>query len=197
MWTPTSTASAVRGVTFALWALAAAGAVYWGLKLGGGGRSVAVPEVAPRAVPAADPAAIAALLGSTPAAAAVPQMTPLATRFQLLGVVAGVSSGDGAAVISVDGRPARSFRVGASIDQGVVLHSVQGRRAVLADGNGGELVTLELPARSLASPTLPAPPPVVAPTPVPPPAVPAQVPTPMPARGPMGTPAQAPTAAPR
>ena len=80
------------------------------------------------------------------AAAAPAAMPSLASRLQLVGVVAGVRSGDGAAVISVDGKPARPYRVGASIEEGLVLQSVQGRRAVLAaQANGQSLLTLELP----------------------------------------------------
>jgi general secretion pathway protein C len=92
--------------------------------------------------------AIARLLGGTPSAAALAApmaVASLASRFQLVGVVAGATSGRGAAVISVDGRPARPFRVGTQVDEGVVLQSVRGRQAVLAPVSGSEVVTLELP----------------------------------------------------
>ena len=145
MWTPTP-AWTVRGATFALWALAAASAVFWGLKLGGQARPLAVPPPPPRAVAAVDPSALARLLGSTPAAAAMPAASPtLASRFQLLGVAAGAQSGGGAAVIAVDGKPARPFRVGATIEEGLVLQSVHGRQAVLASAAGQPVLTLELP----------------------------------------------------
>ena len=137
MWT-------VRGASFSLWALVAASAVYWALKVGGRGAAVNVPAPPPRPVAPADPMAIARVLGSTPAAAAAPgAVAPLASRFQLVGVAAGAASGGGAALIAVDGKPARPFRVGSVIEEGVVLHSVQGRQAVLAQGS--VLVTLELP----------------------------------------------------
>jgi general secretion pathway protein C len=147
MLTPTPATWTVRGATFALWALAAASVVYWGLKLGGSGSSVAARVAPPRQVAAVDPAAIARLLGSSPLAAAAPAAMPsLASRLQLVGVVAGVSSGGGAAVISVDGKPARPYRVGTPIEEGLVLQSVQGRRAVLAaQADGPALLTLELP----------------------------------------------------
>jgi general secretion pathway protein C len=61
-------------------------------------------------------------------------------------VVAGAHSGGGAAVIAVDGKPGRAWRVGASLEEGVVLQSVRGRQAVLAAGaNGPVLAILELP----------------------------------------------------
>jgi general secretion pathway protein C len=146
MLSPSPTAWTVRGATFALWALAAASAVYWGLRVGGGQPGVAVPMPAPRQVAAGDPAAIARLLGSTPAATVSMPIPTLASRFQLVGVAAGANSGGGGAVISVDGKPARSYRVGAAIEEGVMLQSVRGRQAVLAAQAGGApLVTLELP----------------------------------------------------
>lgn len=137
----------VRGATFALWGLVGLAAVFWGLQLAGGNAPVNAPVAPPRAVGAVDPGAIARLLGSEPALAAGPvAVASLASRFQLVGVVAGEHSGGGAAVIAVDGRPARPYRVGTVIDEGLVLQSVQGRRATLAARRDGPpLLTLELP----------------------------------------------------
>jgi len=139
----------VRGATFALWLLAAASAVYWGLKVGGGSPVLDLPAPPARPVAIADPVAIARLLGSTPAGAALPAaaapVATLASRLKLLGVAAGAHSGGGAAVISIDGKPARSYRVGASLDEGVVLQSVHGRQATVAQADG-TTVTLELPS---------------------------------------------------
>lgn len=67
-------------------------------------------------------------------------------RFVLAGVVAGIG-GAGIALISVDGKAAKPFRVGASVDGRLILQSVRGRRALL--GSSAEAppeVTLELPA---------------------------------------------------
>lgn len=133
----------VAAVTFVLWALVAAGAVYWGLKFSSrAGGPVIVP--APQRVATADPAAVARLLGATPAAAAP---TPsLSSRFALVGVVASRSH-RGAALIAVDGRPPKPYRVGAAVDPGLVLQSVDARRAVLAaSADGPPALTLELPA---------------------------------------------------
>lgn len=146
MLNPTSATWTVRGATFALWALAAGSAVFWALKFGGRQQAVSATPLPARAVAAVDPAAISRLLGSTPAAAAAPLAAPaLASRFQLVGVAAGASSGDGAAILSVDGKPARPYRVGTAIEEGLVLQSVQGRRAVIGPPNGPAAVTLELP----------------------------------------------------
>ncbi|TWO64440.1 general secretion pathway protein C, partial [Caenimonas sedimenti] len=70
----------------------------------------------------------------------------LSSRFVLVGVVDAVRSREGAAVIAVDGKPARPFRVGAAVDDTLVVQSVEGRKAVLAPAAGGApAVTLELP----------------------------------------------------
>jgi len=135
---------AVRGVTFLLWALLAASAAYWGLKLG---RPTPVVAAAVTPVPApVDPAAVARLLGYTPQEApGAVVAASLASRFTLTGVVASRSRG-GAALIAVDGRAPRPFRVGAALDEAIVLQSVEGRRAVLAAHlTGPALLTLELP----------------------------------------------------
>lgn len=135
----------VRGATFALWALAAGSAVFWALRLAGSERSITVPVTPARQLAAVDPEALARLLGGAPVAGTVaaPPVPSLAARFQLVGVAAAASSGAGAAVISVDGKPARPYRVGSTIEEGVVLQSVRGRQAVLA--SGPTQVILELP----------------------------------------------------
>ena len=156
MWTAIPATWTVRGATFALWALALASAVAWALKLGGSGDAVPVPAPSVRPVPAADPAAIARLLGGGPAAAGLAApVVSLASRFQLMGVVAGIHYGGGAALIAVDGKPAKPFRVGASVEEGVVLQSVRGRQAVLGALNGPALVTLEVPLRGATQVPLP------------------------------------------
>ena len=148
MLTSIPAAWTVRGASFSLWALAAASAVAWGLKLSGNQHPVALPPPAARQVAAVDPVARARFLGSAPSAAAMPMASPsLASRFQLIGVAAGAHSGRGAAVISVDGKPARSYRVGAVLEEGVVLQAVHGREAALgAPGRSEPLVVLEVPA---------------------------------------------------
>lgn len=134
----------VAGSTFALWALVAASAVYWGLKLSSGGAAANAPAPV-RSQPPADPAAVARLLGASPRAAESAPVASLSSRFVLVGVVASRDR-QGTALIAVDGRPAKPFRVGASVDEGLVLQSVENRRAVLAAGvTGPPALTLELP----------------------------------------------------
>lgn len=106
---------------------------------------VVAPALAQPPAPARDPIALAGLLGS--GAAPVQMATPLesTSRFSLIGVVAR-SSGQGSAVISVDGLPPKSYRVGGMVADGVVLHSVGPRKAMLANRVDGAVAqTLEMP----------------------------------------------------
>ena len=124
--------------------LVAGSGVYWALKLGGGAPAAVVPLPA-RATASADPVTVARLLGATAQAAVSAPAISLASRFALVGVVANRSS-SGAALISVDGKQARPYRVGTVIDEGLWLSSVQGRRATIAaSARGPAILTLELP----------------------------------------------------
>jgi general secretion pathway protein C len=130
-----------------LWLLAAGSAVFWGLRLGRAPSTPAPPAAATQGPVNIDVAAITRLLGGAPQApgmAAAP-VASLASRFSLVGVVAEARSGIGAAVISIDGKPARPYRVGSALDEGLVLQSVQGRRAAIGPRAGPPAVTLELP----------------------------------------------------
>lgn len=139
---------AVAGSTFVLWALVAGSAVFWGLKMSARSAPITAPAMAARPPAPADPAAVARLLGAAPVTAGAAPAAPSAgSRMTLVGVVASRSQ-HGAALISVDGKPAKPFRVGAMVDEGLVLQSVQGRQAVLgASVSGPATVTLELPPR--------------------------------------------------
>jgi general secretion pathway protein C len=67
------------------------------------------------------------------------------SRFKLLGVVAG-GHGQGRALIAADGKTAKPYRVGAPVEDGLVLKSVSPRSAELArslEAPAG--MTLELP----------------------------------------------------
>jgi len=133
-------------VTFAISGLAAASAAYWGLKGWGPATPSMVPTVVSAQASPVSPQAVARALGgalaTAPAASGAP---PASSRYVLVGVVAGRSSA-GAALISVDGQEAKPVRVGNLVDEGVMLQSVTGRRAVLASNSGNQAkFTLELP----------------------------------------------------
>ena len=134
----------LSALTLVVWALAAGSMAYWGLRLVPG-VNVAAPMLVPAAGFAAiDLQSVARVLGAT-APQAMPQVS-LASRFALQGVVAG-SPGGGAALIAVDGLPARAFRVGSAVDEGLILQSAAARQATLAASRDGPaLVRLEMPA---------------------------------------------------
>ena len=136
----------LRGLTLVVWALAAASVAYWGLRLLARPGALAPASLAVGAPFAPDPAVVARLLGATPAQA-VPQAS-LASRFALSGVVAGAPGG-GAALIAVDGKPARPFRVGSVVEEGLVLQSAAARQATLGETRySPALVTLDMPSLS-------------------------------------------------
>ena len=77
----------------------------------------------------------------------VPTAVPAVSRYALIGVVASRGN-DGAALIAVDGKPPKPFRVGAAVEEGLVLQAVEARRARLgASLQGPAAFTLELPLR--------------------------------------------------
>ena len=165
---------------FVIWALVAATAVFWGLRL-----FVRAPAAPAYAVPVGDTTLargdLSRLLGSAPASAAA--AAPIAdanSRFKLLGIMAPRGPADagvaahGVALIAVDGKIPRAYTVGSKLDGDLVLQSVSLRTAAIGSGQGAPSITLELPP--IAAPAtgkLPAGPtsgPYVPPTPgVPPP----------------------------
>jgi general secretion pathway protein C len=182
----------LRLATFVAWALAAACAMYWGLRLGTAPAGPVAAVVAPAAAAVVDPERVARFLGAVPAAAAAATpVAPASSRFALVGVVAGVSQ-QGAALIAVDGKPAKPYRVGASVDGNLVLQSVGPRQATLAPamdapaaftlemplrpGAGGAAAGGPAPTRYAGAPPTPMPAPVPSPTPAPAAANPAAAP---------------------
>jgi general secretion pathway protein C len=138
----------LRGLTFGVWAAVAASAVHWGLKLW------VVSPTLPQAVTVADasPALrgdLSRLLGpDAPVAAAAAAPEPTAdARFSLIGVLSPKptqAAREGVALIAVDGKPAKAFRIGAVVDGQNVLQSVDARGASLGPRGGASLVALRL-----------------------------------------------------
>ena len=140
----------VRLGTLGLWAVAGASVVFWGLRLSSPSAVSAAPAVAPAPV-AMDAQALARLLGAAPAApgAAAAPVASAASRFTLIGVLSGRSSGGGAALIAVAGKPAKPFRVGAAVDEGLVLQALGPQQAQLGASMGGPAtVTLDMPLKN-------------------------------------------------
>lgn len=140
---------AARSLTFLVWAAAVAAAVAWGLRVA----SVAAdrPEALalaadPATSPTLDPAAVGRLLGAGSRPALVTAATDAATRYRLLGVLAAAGGERGAALMSVDGKSPRPWRVGAEIEPGVTLLAVE-KAAVRLSQPGGHELRIELPKR--------------------------------------------------
>ena len=120
--------------TTALWALAFGSVVFWGLRLSAPAAGAPFPPASRPMAAAPDVNSLARALGALPDAGPA-AAAPAASRFTLLGVLAG-STHAGAALIAVDGEPAKPFRVGSTVSPGFVLESVAPRRVVLGRGDG-------------------------------------------------------------
>jgi len=139
----------VRLLAFLIWAGVAASAVFWLLRLW-----TTSPTAPPHTtvVSGGGPARgdLTRVFGAPPAPAgpaAAPAEPALASRFKLLGVAAPRDSADkiGLALIAVDGKPARGFKVGAVVDGDMVLQSVHPRGASVGAPGAAPSLTLELP----------------------------------------------------
>ena len=148
----------LRWVTAMVWALAAGSVVFWGLRMGDG-RSTQPLSLRASADAGADAsnrqASLARFLGATNSVAENQAPTPAVSRFSLVGVVA--EGQNGVALLVVDGKPAKPYRVGSRIDDSTVLRAVGSRHAELAatmDAATGQ--RLELPSQhaSAAAPAL-------------------------------------------
>lgn len=136
---------ALPAASLLVWGAVAFSAVTWGLRWSATGASPSNATAAAQALPEVDVSAAARSLGAVPVqAAAAPT---LASRFQLQGVMAGGPNA-GAALMAVDGKPAKPYRVGAVVADGLVLQSAQGRRVALgAAVDGPQTLVLDLPAK--------------------------------------------------
>jgi general secretion pathway protein C len=141
----------LRIVTFLVAALATASASYWVLKWNASASLQPTAAVVFSDAGPAEPRVIARVLGGAQRGAAALPGVPLdnaASRSKLTGVVAGRDN-TGYAVIAVDGQPAKPYRVGALVQDGLVLHSVAPRSAALAARVDAPVsLTLELPKLS-------------------------------------------------
>lgn len=144
----------VRLATLAVWAAFGCSLAYWVLQWPrlevtreGAASDLTVASDDP-AFTAPAPAAMARALGATGGADRT--VTPLlSTRLSLQGVVR-AGTREGAALISVDGKPARAVRVGAEVEPGLYLLALEPRRASLGpEPNGQESLALELPRPKL------------------------------------------------
>lgn len=138
-----------------VWLAAGLSAGYWVL-LAVGRHPPTPVAAAPVALPVADAVMVARALGareapSTMDRASAPAAQSVATRYTLLGVVSSPGS-QGAALIAVGEEPARPYRVGATVDSGLVLQAV-GRGTVRLGATVSGPTTVELSVPQLPAPT--------------------------------------------
>lgn len=198
----------MRLLSFVIWALVAASAVFWLTRLlsrSDPAPSHTVTASAGTSVASAD---LSRLLGSTRTASNEPAAAPVVdARFKLIGVVApkGAAPDSGLALIAVDGKPPKPVVVGGEVDGSLVLLAVNHRRAEIGPAGGAATVRLELPAvpeanRSARAPgaggLVNAPPPLPAIPQQPPQAQPGAAPGQPPAQRPGQVPGQTPTPTP-
>lgn len=148
----------VRLTTFLLWALAAGSAAFWILQNVNAGVSGNNPDGtkltlltttwAGRAQEQSLTPQVALALGAknpvAPTAASA--LAAMQARLQLQGVLA-VGTKQGAALISVDGKPAKPYRVGSAIEDGLEVTSVAARSVSIGNSNAATF-TLELPSKN-------------------------------------------------
>jgi general secretion pathway protein C len=143
----------VRLIAFVIWAAVAASAVFWALRLGASSPSAPLHTVSVSAAttPRGDLTRLFGAAAVRESANAAVSASPLSSRFRLLGVAAPRQNGDrtGLALIAVDGKPARSYAVGTSVDGDIVLQSVHARGARLGARGAAPQVMLDLPALPL------------------------------------------------
>lgn len=157
-----NTDAARRVITLALLGTSLLSAGYW---LQAGIKAWRPPAVALSAAPIAKPVPAVSVIELARVLGAPPEAlngvaTGLAQRFRLAGVIAS-ASGQGAALLSMDGQPARTFLVGAEIAPDLWLQSVGSGEAMLAGSvEGPVMATLrvaELPAADASPPATAAP----------------------------------------
>ena len=147
--------------TFLLWALAAGSATFWVLKAVGAtardgqaaAHSAASKQIAASSagtLPGTMPQVAMALGAKNPVIpTAAGALAAMQARLQLQGVVANGAKG-GAALISVDGKPAKPYRLGTAIEDGLEVTSIKAREASIGTG-GVTAFTLEMPLKDANS----------------------------------------------
>ncbi|PVE07626.1 type II secretion system protein N [Limnohabitans sp. Rim28] len=125
-------------MTALIWCLAAAGLVFWVLKFP---LDSAPLHSLAASVPKDGSGSMAEADVKTARAWGVQSAQPevsvaLSSRFQLLGVIAS-ASGQGSALISVDGQPPKAFRVGQTLTEGLTLISLSAKQANVGPTGSG------------------------------------------------------------
>ena len=143
-----SPSSFMHLATLSVWAVVAYSAVVFVLHWDMDGPVANVPSVVgggqTQGLPDVDTLSTSKALGAAPLQSA---SASLASRFVLVGVMDGGPS-QGVALISVDGKPAKPFRLGQAVSEGFVVVGTGPKKAELAPQLGtATTLVLELPLK--------------------------------------------------
>ncbi len=133
-----------RLLSFVVWAVVLASAVFWGNRFLV--QAAGVPAQATAVGPGPTSAGpLVRLFGAPPVVAAAAPVVAADARFKLLGVMAPrPGQRSGWALIAVDDGPARSFALGARVDDQLVVQSIAHRQVDLGARGGPASVSLSL-----------------------------------------------------
>jgi general secretion pathway protein C len=134
-------------MAFIVWALVGASALGWLLKTTATSQPVPAHALAVDTAPSPRSDLVRLFGPAHQEPAAAPTVASTDARFKLIGVVAprgDARASRGLALIAVDGKPARAFRVGAAVDGQTVLLAVRARAADLGAQGSTPALTLEL-----------------------------------------------------
>ena len=141
-----------RWGSFLVWAAVAAAAAFWGLRLFADARGLPAHTqiVGAADAPRGD---VARLLGEPDIGAARVAQAPAPSRYKLVGVITPRRAADEAvalALIAIDNKPAKAYRVGAVVEGNTVLREV-GPRGASIGPRDGPATALELPPLAAAA----------------------------------------------
>ena len=126
-----------------LWALAVGSVVFWWLHSPQHDARPNHPVGEASTAGTPNSTAVARALGQSSVSVAAPDAQ---RRFQLLGVIA-ADSGQGSALLAVDGQSAKAFVQGQDVGEGWRLQSVGSAGVRLSAGQGGATLDLTLPVK--------------------------------------------------
>jgi general secretion pathway protein C len=135
-----------RLTSLLVWAVVAYSAVVFALQWGGGVPvdAVVAGSEQKQVLPEVDALAVSKALGAAPVQSA---SASLASRFVLVGVMDGGPT-QGVALISVDGKPAKPYRLGQTVSDGFVVVGTGPKKAELGAQMGSSpALVLDLPLK--------------------------------------------------
>jgi len=131
-------------LAFLVWGAVAFSAVTGGLRWSSDSTLIPIEVAATNALAEPDPQLVLRGLGGGLSSA--PSRPDVASRIQLVGVLAAEKMDQGVAVLAVDGQPTKPYRVGQAVTDDLVLQATRARQAMLGSRiDGPPSLTLELP----------------------------------------------------